>query len=75
MNKSVKLALDILIGAAAPVLILKYGTAPLGTLPAYLIAALVPVAWVLLDLFVITRHFNFISSYSGFSAIMRGVVL
>ena len=74
MSKSLKLILDILIGAAAPVLILKYGTAPLGTLPAYLIAAFVPVVWVLLDLFVITRHFNFISSYAGFGAIMRGAL-
>jgi hypothetical protein len=74
MSKSVKLTLDIAIGAVAPVLILKYGTAPLGTLPAYLTAALVPVAWVLLDLFVISRRFNFITTYSGGSAIMRGAL-
>ncbi len=74
MSKTVKLSLDILIGAAAPILILKYGTAPLGTLPAYLTAALVPVAWVILDLFVITRRFNFISSYAGAGAIMRGAL-
>lgn len=74
MSKSVKLSLDILIGAVAPVLILKYGTAPLGTLPAYLLAALVPVAWVMLDLFVLTRRFNFISSYGGFGAVMRGAL-
>jgi hypothetical protein len=74
MSKSIKLTLDILIGAAAPVLILKYGTAPLGTLPAYLAAALVPVAWVLLDLFVLTRRFNFISAYGGAGAIMRGLL-
>ncbi len=74
MSKSVKLTLDILIGAVAPVLILKYGTAPLGTLPAYLLAALVPVAWVMLDLFVLTRRFNFISSYGGLGAVMRGAL-
>lgn len=74
MSKSLKLTLDILIGAVAPVLILKYGTAPLGTLPAYLAAALVPVAWVLLDLLVISRRFNFITTYGGFSAIMRGAL-
>lgn len=74
MSKSLKLTLDILIGAVAPVLILKYGTAPLGTLQAYLAAALVPVAWVLLDLFVITRRFNFITTYGGGSAIMRGAL-
>jgi hypothetical protein len=74
MSKSVKLTLDILIGAVAPVLILKYGTAPLGTLPAYLTAALIPVAWVLLDLFVITRRFNFITTYGGMGAILRGAL-
>ena len=74
MKKYLKLVLDLLLGAVAPIVILKYGTAPLGTLPAYLLAALVPVVWVLLDLFVITRRFNFISSYSGLSAIMRGAL-
>ncbi len=74
MSKSLKLTLDILIGAAAPVVILKYGTAPLGTLTAYLAAALVPVAWVLVDLFVISRRFNFITTYGGASAIMRGAL-
>ena len=74
MPKYVKLALDIIIGAVAPVVILKYGTAPLGTLPAYLAAALIPVAWVLLDLFVITRRFNFITTYSGMGAILRGAL-
>jgi hypothetical protein len=74
MSKSVKLSLDILIGAVAPVLILKYGTAPLGTLPAYLLAALVPVAWVMLDLLVLTRRFNFITSYGGLGAVLRGAL-
>ena len=74
MKKSIKLVVDILLGAVAPVLILKYGTARMGTLPAYLTAAFVPVVWVLLDLFVITRRFNFISAYAGFGAIMRGAL-
>ena len=33
-----------------------------------------PVVWVLLDLFVMTRRFNFISAYAGFGAIMRGAL-
>lgn len=74
MSKSFKLTLDILIGAALPVVLLKYGTAPLGVLPAYLLAGLVPVAWVLFDLFALTRRFNFISAYGGWSAVMRGVL-
>lgn len=74
MSKTLKLTLDILIGAAAPVVILKYGTASLGTLNAYLLAALVPVVWVMLDLLVITRRFNFITAYGGLSAVMRGAL-
>ena len=74
MSKTLKLALDILIGAVAPVVILKYGTAPLGTLNAYLLSAFVPVVWVMLDLFVITRRFNFITSFVGLSAVMRGAL-
>ena len=74
MPKWVKLSLDIIIGAVAPIVILKYGTAYMGTLTAYLVAALVPVAWVLIDLFGITRHFNFITTYGGASAIMRGAL-
>ncbi len=74
MSKTLKLTLDILIGAVAPVVILKYGTGPLGTLNAYLLAALVPVAWVMLDLLVITRRFNFITTYGGLSAVMRGAL-
>ncbi len=74
MSKTPKLTLDILIGAAAPIMILKYATGSIGVLPAYLLAGLVPVAWVLLDLFVLTRRFNFISAYGGWSAVMRGVL-
>ncbi len=74
MSKSFKLTLDILIGAALPIVILKYGTAPLGVLPAYLLAGLLPVGWVLLDLALLTRQFNFISAYGGWSAIMRGAL-
>lgn len=74
MSKSFKLTLDILIGAALPIVILKYGTAPLGVLPAYLLAGLLPVGWVLLDLAFLTRQFNFISAYGGWSAIMRGAL-
>ncbi|MEO7522130.1 MAG: VC0807 family protein [Gemmatimonas sp.] len=74
MSKTQKLALDLLMGLVVPVVILKYGTAPLGTLPAYLLAALIPVGYVLLDLLVITRRFNFITSYGGLSAVLRGAL-
>ncbi len=66
--------LDIAIGAAIPILVLKYGTAPLGALNAYLTAAMIPVAWVLIDLLVITRRFNFITSFVGLTSLMRGAL-
>jgi hypothetical protein len=74
MSKSLKLTLDILIGAAIPILVLKYGTAPLGALNAYLTAAMIPVVWVLLDLLVITRRFNFITAFVGLTSLMRGAL-
>ena len=72
MSKTLKLMLDILIGAAIPILVLKYGTASLGPLNAYLTAAMIPVVWVLLDLLVITRRFNFITAFVGLTSLMRG---
>ena len=74
MSKTLKLLLDVLIGAAIPILVLKYGTAPLGTLNAYLTAAMIPVAWVLIDLLVITRRFNFITAFVGLTSLMRGAL-
>jgi hypothetical protein len=74
MSKTLKLRLDVLIGAAIPILVLKYGTAPLGTLNAYLTAAMIPVAWVLIDLLVITRRFNFITAFVGLTSLMRGAL-
>lgn len=63
-----------MMGAVIPILILNYLTEPLGAPPAYVISALVPVAWVFIDLFLITRHFNYITSYIGLSAIIRGAL-
>jgi hypothetical protein len=74
MSKTFKLMLDIVIGAAIPILVLKYGTAPLGALNAYLTAAMIPVAWVLVDLLVITRRFNFITAFVGLTSLMRGAL-
>jgi len=74
MNRTTKLMLDIGMGAVVPILILNNLTEPLGATRAYLLSALVPVAWVFADLFFITRRFNFITSYIGASAIMRGLL-
>lgn len=74
MSRSTKLILDIVMGAVVPILILNYLTRPLGAVNAYILSALVPVAWVFIDLLFITRRFNFITSYVGLSAIVRGVL-
>ncbi len=70
----VKLVLDIVMGTVVPILILNNLNEHLGTVGAYVAAALVPAAWVLIDLFFITKRFNFITSYIGASAIMSGLL-
>jgi len=74
MNQTTKLALDISLGAVVPILILTYLTQPLGAPVAYVVAALVPVTWVAVDLALITRSFNYITSYAGLTAIVNGVL-
>ncbi|MEO1094066.1 MAG: VC0807 family protein [Cyanobacteria bacterium J06638_28] len=73
MNRTVKLILDILLGAIVPIFILNNLNEPLGTTNTYVIAALIPVAWILIDLFFVTKRFNFITSYIGAFAIIRGL--
>jgi hypothetical protein len=72
MKSYAKLGLDIVIGAVIPILILNNLTKALGAPTAYVIAALVPVIYVLIDTLFITRRFNFITSYIALSAIMNG---
>lgn len=74
MKRSTKLVLDILMGAVVPIMILNLLTRPLGAPPAYVLAALVPVAWVLGDLLFVTRQFNVITSYVGATAIVNGAL-
>ena len=74
MNRSVKLALDVLLGAVVPILVLSYLSEPLGAVPAYVASALIPVGWVLADLFFITKRFNFITGFLGLNAIVRGLL-
>lgn len=74
MSRSTKLFLDVLLGAVVPIVVLAYLTDTLGTIPAYLLAALIPVAWVFLDLFFITRRFNFITGFLGLNAMVRGIL-
>ncbi|MEL7053245.1 MAG: VC0807 family protein [Cyanobacteria bacterium J06588_5] len=74
MNSTVKLILDILMGAVIPIAILNTLNEQLGTVTTYVVAALVPVAWVFIDLLFITKRFNFITSYVGAFAVVRGLL-
>lgn len=74
MSRPVKLALDLLFGLAIPIFILSRLSETLGAVPAYLLAALVPVGWVAADLIFITRRFNFITTFLGLNAVLRGVL-
>jgi hypothetical protein len=69
-----KLLLDIVMGAVVPILILNNLTKPLGAPLAYVLAALVPVSYVLIDTFVLSRRFNAITTYVASAAIMNGVL-
>ena len=75
MNHSkTKLVLDIVMGTVIPVLILSNLNEPFGMVGVYIIASLVPITWVLIDLFFIAKRFNFITSYVGASAIISGLL-
>jgi hypothetical protein len=74
MKQSHKLLLDILMGAVIPILILNYLSKRLGAPTAYVTAALIPVAWVAIDLFFITRRFNMITVITGLNAMVSGAL-
>lgn len=74
MKGFTKLLLDIVMGAVIPILILNNFTKPLGATTAYVLAALVPVAYVLVDTLFISRRFNAITTYVALTAIMQGVL-
>lgn len=65
MSRSLKLALDVLLGAVVPILVLFYLSEPLGIVPAYLVSALVLLDRVITDLLllllVVTKRLNFIT--------------
>jgi hypothetical protein len=74
MGRSLKLGLDFLFGLVVPILILSRFSDELGNVTAYVVSALVPVTWVAVDLLFITRRFNFITSFLGLNAVVRGVL-
>ena len=69
--KSIKPIIDIVIGAVIPILILNNLTKTLGAEMTYVLAALVPVSYTLIDTFFISRRFNVITSYVALAAIMN----
>ena len=74
MSRSLKLALDVLLGAVVPILVLSYLSGPLGAVPAYLLSALIPVGWVVVDLLFVTKRLNFITAFLGLNALVRGLL-
>ncbi|HET6320182.1 MAG TPA: hypothetical protein VFG86_27305, partial [Chloroflexota bacterium] len=74
MPRALKLGLDLAMGAVLPILVLNNLTTRLGAPPAYVIAALIPVAWVVIDLLIITRQFNAITVAAGLTALGSGVL-
>ena len=74
MGRSLKLGLDFLFGLVIPILILSRFSDELGNVTAYVVSALVPVTWVAVDLLFVTRRFNFITSFLGLNAVVRGVL-
>ena len=74
MSRSLKLGLDFLFGLIIPIVILSRFSDELGNITAYVVSALVPVAWVAIDLFFVTKRFNFITSFLGLNAVVRGAL-
>ena len=74
MPRSLKLVLDLSMGAVLPILVLNNLTVPLGAPLAYVVAALIPVGWVVIDLLIITRQFNAITAVAGLTALGNGVL-
>lgn len=72
--RSLKLVLDLTMGAVLPILVLNSLTGRLGATLAYVVAALIPVAWVLIDLLFITRQFNAITVVAALTALSSGVL-
>ena len=72
-----KLILDIVMGAVVPILILNNFARLTGTSDtlAYILAAMVPVAYVLIDTFFISRRFNVITSYVALASILSGALV
>ncbi len=69
-----KVILDLVFGAVIPILILNNFARLTGSSDtlAYILAALIPVAYVLIDTLFISRRLNVITSYVALSTIVSG---
>ncbi len=74
MKQTGKLLLDILMGAVIPILVLNNLSGRLGSTLTYVIAALIPVVYILVDTLAISRRFNVITTYAALGAIVRGAL-
>jgi hypothetical protein len=69
-----KIILDLVFGAVIPLLILKYGTLHLHlpARPAYILAGLIPAAYVVWDVLFYTKRFNAITTLVAITAVTQG---
>ena len=67
INRSLKLALDVLLGAVVPILVLSYLSGPLGAVPAYLISVAIRTSSRAADFVLASRlkKFEMLSRFSG----------
>ncbi|MFN4243345.1 MAG: VC0807 family protein [Tepidisphaerales bacterium] len=67
-----KLALDLTFGAVIPITILSFGTDYLGARPTFVLAGLIPAAYVFWDILFYSKRFNFITSVVAATAVAQG---
>jgi hypothetical protein len=60
------------MGAVIPLLILNYGTTRIGARPSFVLAGLIPAAYILFDVLFLTKRFNAITTIIGVTAITQG---
>lgn len=67
-----KLALDLTFGAVIPITILSFGTDYIGARPTFVLAGLIPAAYVFWDILFYSKRFNFITSVVAATAVAQG---
>jgi hypothetical protein len=75
MKGTKKLILDFVIGAVIPTLILNNLSKPLGNIAAYVLAALIPVTYVVIDTLFISRKFNAITTYTALPTVAVAILV